>query len=52
VLEEEAAPVNRSGVTEYIPTGINLGEVGGLEGMKSWLLERGKLFQLREGLTG
>src|SRR6202030_1971294 len=29
----------------------SLGEVGGLEGLKSWLQERGKLFQLRDSVT-
>jgi ATPase family associated with various cellular activities (AAA) len=51
VLEEKQLLVNRSGVIEYITGGTNLGEVGGLEGLKSWLVERGKLFQLRENLT-
>jgi hypothetical protein len=51
VLEEKRLLVNRSGVIEYISGGTGLGEVGGLEGLKSWLLERGKLFQLRESLT-
>jgi hypothetical protein len=51
VLEEKQLLVNRSGVIEYITVGANLGEVGGLEGLKSWLVERGKLFQLRESLT-
>jgi hypothetical protein len=51
VLEEKRLLVNRSGVIEYIAGGTNLGEVGGLEGLKSWLLERGKLFQLRDSLT-
>jgi hypothetical protein len=51
VLEEKQLLVNRSGVIEYITGGTNLGEVGGLEGLKSWLVERGKLFQLRESLT-
>ena len=51
VLEEKRLLVNRSGVIEYIAGGTGLGEVGGLEGLKSWLVERGKLFQLRESLT-
>jgi SpoVK/Ycf46/Vps4 family AAA+-type ATPase len=38
-------------VIEYIAGSTNLGEVGGLEGLKSWLLDRGKLFQLRDSLT-
>ena len=33
------------------PTHVNLGEVGGLEGLKKWLLERRKLFQMRDDLS-
>ena len=51
VLEEKRLLVNRSGVIEYIADGTDLGEVGGLEGLKKWLLERRKLFQLRDSLT-
>jgi hypothetical protein len=51
VLEEKRLLVNRSGVIECIAGGTSLGEVGGLEGLKSWLLERGKLFRLRDSLT-
>jgi adenylate kinase family enzyme len=51
VLEEKRLLVNRSGVIEFIADGTSLGELGGLEGLKGWLLERGKLFQLRENLT-
>jgi hypothetical protein len=51
ILEEKRLLVNRSGVIEFIAGGTHLGEVGGLEGLKAWLVERGKLFQLRESLT-
>ena len=51
VLEEKRLLVNRSGVIEYIPGGTSLAEVGGLEGLKNWLLERGKLFELRDSVT-
>jgi len=51
ILEEKRLLINRSGFIEYIADGTKLGEVGGLEGMKSWLVERGKVFQLREGLS-
>ena len=51
VLEEKRLIVNRSGVVEFISTSTDLGEVGGLEGLKTWLLERRKLFQLRDKLT-
>ncbi|HVO99762.1 MAG TPA: AAA family ATPase [Bryobacteraceae bacterium] len=51
LLEEKRLLVNRSGVIEYIATGTELGEVGGLEGLKTWLLERRKLFQMRDSLS-
>src|SRR5436309_1516584 len=50
LLEEKKLLVNRSGVIEFISDGTNLSEVGGLEGLKRWLLERRKLFQMREDL--
>jgi len=51
LLEEKRLLVNRSGVIEYIADGTSLGEVGGLEGLKKWLLERRKLFQMRDSLS-
>jgi hypothetical protein len=51
LLEEKRLLVNRSGVIEYIADGTVLGEVGGLEGLKKWLLERRQLFQMRDSLT-
>jgi SpoVK/Ycf46/Vps4 family AAA+-type ATPase len=51
LLEEKRLLVNRSGVVEYVADGTSLAEVGGLEGLKKWLLERRKLFHLRDSLT-
>ena len=51
LLEEKRLLVNRSGVIEYVPSGTDLGDVGGLDGLKKWLLERRKLFQMRESLS-
>ena len=51
LLEEKRLLVNRGGVIEYIAEGASLGEVGGLEHLKKWLLERRKLFQLRDSLS-
>ncbi len=51
ILEEKRLLVNRSGVLEFIPSETGLGEVGGLEGLKKWLLERRKLFQMRDRLS-
>ena len=50
LLEEKRLLVNRGGVIEYIAEGGSLGEIGGLEVLKKWLVERRKLFQMREGL--
>jgi len=50
LLEEKRLLVNRSGVVEYIADGTNLGDVGGLDGLKTWLLERSKLFEMRDSL--
>ena len=51
LLEEKRLLINRSGVIEFIADGTNIGEVGGLDGLKTWLLERRKLFELRESLN-
>jgi len=51
LLEEKKLLVNRSGVIEFIADGASLADVGGLEGLKSWLLERRKLFQLRDTVS-
>ena len=51
LLEEKRLLVNRSGVIEYIADGSSIGEIGGLEGLKKWLVERRKLFQMRDSLS-
>jgi AAA+ superfamily predicted ATPase len=51
VLEEKRLLVNRSGYIEYVADGTTIGEVGGLEGLKKWLLERRKLFLVRDDLS-
>jgi SpoVK/Ycf46/Vps4 family AAA+-type ATPase len=50
LLEEKRLLVNRSGVIEFIADGTQLGDVGGLEGLKTWLVERSKLFEMRDSL--
>ena len=50
LLEEKRALVSRTGVIEFIADPTNLGDVGGIEVLKQWLLERRKLFQLRDTL--
>jgi len=51
LLEEKRLLVNRSGVIEFISEGTSISDVGGLEGLKKWLLERRKLFELRDRLS-
>jgi SpoVK/Ycf46/Vps4 family AAA+-type ATPase len=51
LLEEKRLLINRTGVVEYIADGTDIGEIGGLEILKKWLLDRRKLFQIRDTLT-
>ena len=51
LLEEKRLLVNRSGVIEYVASGTDLNDVGGLDGLKKWLLERRKLFEMRESIS-
>ncbi len=50
LLEEKKLLVNRSGVIEFVADATDLGDVGGLEGLKTWLVERSKLFEMRDNL--
>ena len=51
LLTEKRLLINRSGVIEYVADGADLAEVGGLAGLKKWLLERRKLFHLRDSVS-
>ncbi|MGO9606884.1 MAG: AAA family ATPase [Candidatus Binataceae bacterium] len=51
LLEEKRLLVSRSGLIEFIADGGDLGQVGGLENLKNWVLERRKLFHLRDTLS-
>jgi SpoVK/Ycf46/Vps4 family AAA+-type ATPase len=51
LLEEKKLLVNRSGVVEFISDPTDLSAVGGLDGLKRWLLERRKLFDMRDELS-
>jgi hypothetical protein len=51
LLEEKRLLINRSGVIEFIPSDTSIGEVGGLDNMKAWLMERRKLFQMRDSIS-
>ncbi len=51
LLEEKRLLVKRTGIVEYIPTEVDLDKIGGLSLMKKWLLERRRLFQMRDQLS-
>ncbi len=48
LLEEKRLLVNRSGLVTYVADGTEIGHVGGLGNLKQWLLERRKLFAMRD----
>jgi len=51
LLEEKRMLVSRTGVIEFISDPTGIADVGGIEILKTWLLERRKLFQMRDSLT-
>ncbi len=51
LLEEKRLLINRSGVVEFISSDTGIAEIGGLEGLKTWLLERRKLFLMRDSIS-
>ena len=51
LLEEKRLLVSRSGVIEYIAESAGIGDIGGLDQLKKWLLERRELFRMRDSLT-
>src|SRR5215471_5658194 len=51
LLDEKRLLVSRSGVIEYITDGAEVGEIGGLDQLKKWLLERRELFQIRDTIS-
>jgi SpoVK/Ycf46/Vps4 family AAA+-type ATPase len=50
LFEEKRLLVNRTGMIQYVADGTRIDNVGGLTIMKKWLMERRKLFQLRDSL--
>ena len=51
LFEEKRILINRSGAIEFVSDSTDIGEVGGLESLKKWLMERRKLFQQRDQLS-
>jgi SpoVK/Ycf46/Vps4 family AAA+-type ATPase len=51
LLEEKRLLVNRTGVIEFVDASVRIEEIGGLEALKKWLLERRKLFRMGDSLS-
>lgn len=51
LLEEKKLVVNRTGLIQYISDSTLIEHVGGLEYLKTWLMERRKLFLQRDSLS-
>jgi SpoVK/Ycf46/Vps4 family AAA+-type ATPase len=51
LLEEKRLLVNRTGLVQFVAADTRLEHVGGLEYLKKWLLERRKLFEMRESIN-
>lgn len=51
LLEEKRLLVNRTGVIEFIPTQLDINAIGGLDFLKKWLMERRKLFLMRDEIS-
>jgi AAA+ superfamily predicted ATPase len=51
LADEKKLIVNRTGLIQYVADATQLDHVGGLEYMKTWLIERNKLFMERDSLS-
>ncbi len=51
LLEEKRLLVKKSGLVEFIAETASIDDIGGLEYLKRWLLERRRLFYLRDGVS-
>ncbi|HTR64112.1 MAG TPA: AAA family ATPase [Candidatus Binataceae bacterium] len=51
LLEEKRLLVSRTGVVDFISQGGDISQVGGLENLKAWLLERKRLFEMRDEIS-
>jgi len=49
--EEKQHLVRKTGLIEYVPSTTGIGQIGGLEVLKTWLTQRRELFFSREGLS-
>ena len=51
LFEEKRLLVGRTGTVQYMTEGTRIEDIGGLEILKHWLVERRKLFQLRDSIS-
>ncbi len=51
LLEEKRVLVNQTGIVEFLPSVTGIDDIGGLEILKKWLLDRRRLFQMRDELS-
>ena len=51
LLDEKKLIVNRTGLVQYVADSTQIEHVGGLEYLKTWLMERRKLFVERDSLS-
>ena len=51
LIDEKKLIVNRTGLIQYVADATQLENVGGLEYMKAWLIERRKLFVERDSMS-
>ncbi len=51
LLEEKRLLVNRTGLVQFISDGTDIESIGGLEILKKWLLERRRLFLMRDEIN-
>jgi len=51
LLEEKRLLVNRTGLVQFVSEPTNIDAIGGLEILKTWLLERRKLFLMRDEIN-
>lgn len=51
LFEEKRVLINRGGAIEFVSDSTNIAQVGGLEMLKTWLMDRRKLFNQRESLS-
>ena len=51
LVDEKKLIVNRTGLIQYVADATQLKHVGGLEYLKTWLVERRKLFMERDSLS-